>query len=67
MRTESRHLTQYINLKELRIIDGLMNAPLKRGKVLRSLVKHNVIHVAPSLCGRLGKRVEESVSNFARA
>ena len=31
LRTESRHLTKYINLRELSIIDGLMNAPLKKG------------------------------------
>ena len=31
LRTESRHLTKYINLKELSIIDGLMNAPSKKG------------------------------------
>ena len=31
LRTESRHLTKYINLRKLSIIDGLMNAPLKKG------------------------------------
>ena len=31
LRTESGHLTKYINLKKLSIIDGSMNAPLKRG------------------------------------
>ena len=31
LRTESRYLTKYINLKELSVIDGLMNAPLKKG------------------------------------
>ena len=30
LRTESRHLTKYINLRELSIIDGLMNAPLMK-------------------------------------
>ena len=30
LRTESRHLTKHINLKELSIIDGLMNVPLKK-------------------------------------
>ena len=30
LRTESRHLTKHINLRELSIIDGLMNAPLMK-------------------------------------
>ena len=30
LRTESRHLTKYVNLRELSIIDGLMNAPLMK-------------------------------------
>ena len=29
-RTESRHMTKYINLRELSIIDGLMIAPLMK-------------------------------------